>query len=137
MRSLLSTVGLALLATPLAAAETLGTCESSVGPWEIVTEAGGRAVTTKEGPTYHSVWVTKVPSSTGTGTEAVGGAAECSCETTPAMLVWQCRITYSFQPSDIGTRLRYEWAVDGENLRSFPIGPDGKRGSGIPFRRPR
>jgi hypothetical protein len=53
------------------------------------------------------------------------------------MLAWQCRIAYSLRPNEIGTTLRYEWAVDGENLRSFPIGPDGKRIPGLAFRRPR
>jgi hypothetical protein len=138
MRYLLSAVALAALALPRpASAATLGTCESSVGPWEIVSQSGGRAVVARDGSKYHAMWLTRVATADGGTTEPAAGAAECTCENAPAMLAWQCRITYSLRPDEIGTTLRYEWAIDGENLRSFPIGPDGKRIPGLAFRRPR
>jgi hypothetical protein len=137
MRTLLSAIALAALTLPRpASAAALGTCESSVGPWEIVSQSGGRAVVARDGSKYHAMWLTRVPSASGGATEPEAGAAECTCENAPAMLAWQCRITYSLRPDAIGMTLRYEWAVDGENLRSFSIGPDGKRIPGLAFRRP-
>ena len=91
----------------------------------------------KEGATNQALWITKVANPSTGAAESVGGATECTCEKAPAMLVWKCDVVFSLHADQIGTKQRYEWAVDGDNLRSFLVGPDGKRDEGAPFRRPK
>jgi hypothetical protein len=71
----------------------------------------------------------------GASAEHVGGAADCTCEAKATMLAWRCRIAFSLRAEEIGKDQGFEWAVEGENLTSFPIGPDGKRAGGLAFRR--
>lgn len=140
MRGLLETTVALVLALPLgleSADAKLGTCETSVGAWEFASQAGGRAVVAKEGSKYQVLWITKLVNLDTGATEAEGGAAECTCDKAPGVLVWKCHIAFSLRPNQIGADERYEWAVDGANLRSFLVGPDGKRNEGIAFRRPK
>jgi hypothetical protein len=140
MRCLLRAAGLLLLASPLplyAADAKLGTCESATGTWEFANQAGGRALVARDGPRYEVIWITKAANASTGAAEALGSAGHCTCAAATGKLVWKCHITFSLQPNQAGTDPTFEWAVDGETLRSFFIGPDGKRDAGIAFRRPK
>jgi len=140
MRSPLKATLLLLLASPLGlqAGDTkLGTCESAVGPWEFIVQPGGRGLMTKEGAKYHVMWVARVANATAGTTEAEGTAAECTCQAAAQKLVWKCRVSFSLRPSEIGTEQTYEWGVDGDTLKSWYVGPDGKRSDGVGIRRPK
>jgi hypothetical protein len=140
MRSLRHAAGLLLLASPLplgAADVKLGTCESSTGVWEFANPAGGRGLVARDGPKYQVIWITKAANATTGASDAVGGAGHCTCAAETGKLVWKCHIAYSLQPNEMGADQTYEWAVDGDALRSFLIGQDGKRNEGVAIRRPK
>jgi hypothetical protein len=92
---------------------------------------------TKEGAKYHVMWVANVANASTGNTEAVGAAAECSCQAAASKLVWKCRVAFSLRPAEIGTEQTYEWGVDADSLKSWYIGPDGKRNEGVGIRRPK
>jgi hypothetical protein len=82
MRNSVKGIAALLLASPLGlqAADTrLGSCENTVGAWEIVGQPGGRGLTTKEGAKYQVIWVFRIANASTGATEGAGQAGECTC----------------------------------------------------------
>ena len=136
MRGLWEATLFAALVCPnaLQAAEAkAGTCEAAVGAMEFTSQPG-RAVIAKAGSKYQIVYVATSTNPATKATEPLGGASECTCDGSAGKLLWNCRVLFSLQPAQIGSQEKYEWAVDGENVKSWPIGPDGKRGEVVTVR---
>lgn len=140
MRSLVMWLAPCLLAAPpgLQAAEArVGTCESTVGAWELVGSPGGRGLMTREGAKYEVLWVFRVANASTGAPEGAGQAGECTCRPTADRLAWNCLVVFSLQAAETGAEQTFEWEPDGDAWKVWHVGPDGKRTAGGAVRRPK
>jgi hypothetical protein len=113
-------MALALGSTPSWAAPAPSPCEAALGTWDYVAPSKpGRAVVTKLADgRHHLVWI--VSERGGTAAGAWEGICEGSRRT------W--RVLFPSDPGIAGLKVVEEFELDGDGIRFWLLGPDGKRG---------
>jgi ketosteroid isomerase-like protein len=107
-----------------AAAEAVppASCDAALGAWEYLDPSGpGRATVSKLANGRQLLQWIMVPRG---GGPTVAGAWEATCE--GARRRW--RILFSTNPDGVGSEVTEEFEIEGDTIRFWILGPDGKRG---------
>jgi hypothetical protein len=127
---------LVLPGSALSSEVTPGSCDAAVGVWDAVAPSTpGRGAVVKRGAKFHSIYLQPAVGSTTAGVEPAAQAGDCTCEGSGGKLRWKCQIQLSLKSSEVGSERVYEWAMKGDNLQAWAVGPDGKRGQPFSMKR--
>ena len=141
MRVLGVAVALAVAVPAVSANEAEpGSCEAVVGAWEYAEPSGkGRSVITAVGDKYTFAYIVNTGSDSSEGPATAeekaarfdafqAGANEYTCEERDGKLWWEMKTLYHSDPSQVGSTLKLEMEVDGDDVRWWFLNADGERG---------
>lgn len=142
MRVLGVAVALAVAVCPAVSAseaEPAG-CDAVVGAWEYEPSGTGRAVTTAVGDKYTFAYILNTGGDSDEGPATAeqkaarcdafeAGATEYTCEARDGKLWAEMKTLYHSDPSQVGSTLKLEMEVDGDEMRWWFLNADGERGA--------
>ena len=128
-------VALAVPAGAPSAAKSKAGCEATLGLWEPTSGWPGRFVGSREGTKYVFVGLRSRPDRK--TTEPTTDAEKAAAYATTIAGVWEYSCNgsrmklnpvFALNPADIGRELAADFEIEGDTMRWWFIGADGKRG---------